>query len=552
MKLNKYIFFTLLASVVSSCNDFLDQVPDNRVDIETPDQVKQLLVDAYCKYNYATVCEFSSDNVVDNNAPDDNGNRYNLTYRDPSDLEAFAWDDIVSNIEEDSPSMIWAGCYHAIAVCNNALEAIARLEAEGRGSEVQAQKGEALISRAYHHFLLANIFSKAYAGEELSENIPAIPYMQKVETEVLVHYERESLASVYRKIEADIKEGLPLINDGAYDVPKYHFNKKAANAFAARFYLFKRDYENVEKYATEALGGAEADPATMMRQFWAKSFTTYDALVAAYSSAQEQCNFLLVPTYSVFGRSRGARFALNRDAQAATILGAGPTWPSYNFHPCFSGKLYIRGSQEYGTIFPKAGELFEYTDKVAGIGFAHIVRCEFTAEETLLARAEARFYMGRKDDGLADLKIWEAARRNVSVAATFRDLTEAQIISFYKTKDPGFGIVKPLHIDEVCPSGKYQLTEDIEPLIQCLLHFRRIETIDDGYRWFDIKRYGIEITHKIGLDRVETLVTNDPRTAIQIPAEVIAAGFAPNDRTPMKKEGGLAKYTGSFRKMIQN
>ncbi|MDE7379301.1 MAG: RagB/SusD family nutrient uptake outer membrane protein [Paraprevotella sp.] len=544
MKLTKYIAVAAVAVLASSCNDFLDQVPDNRVEIGTADECKQLLVDAYLQYNYATICEFSSDNVVDNNSPDENGNRYNLTYRDEADLEAFAWDDIVSNIDTDSPSMVWSGCYHAIAVCNNALDAIAKLEAKGRGSEVQAQKGEALVSRAYHHFILANIFAKAYAGEELSENIPAIPYMQKTETEVLVRYERESLASVYRKIEADLLAGLPLIDDGSYDVPKYHFNKKAANAFAARFYLYKRDYEKVEKYATEALGGEEADPSDLMRKFWVKSFTTYDALVAAYASVEEQCNFMLVPTYSDFTRRRGSRFALNRDAQEATIMSAGPTWPNYNFHPCYSGKIYIRGSQEYGSFFPKAGEFFEYTDKVAGIGFIHIVRCEFTAEETLLARAEARLYLNRKEDAIADLKIWDAARRNVSVAATFKDFTEANVNSFYR--NPGYGIVKPLHIDEVCPSDKYALTKDIETLIQCVLHFRRIETIDDGYRWFDIKRYGIEITHKIGLDRVETLVTNDPRTALQIPAEAIAAGFKPNDRAPMKKDSGVEKYVGSY------
>lgn len=546
MKLTKY-YIAALALFASSCDDFLDQVPDNRVDIETPEQVRQLLVDAYLSYNYATVCEFSSDNVEDNNSPDENGNRYNLTYTDPSDVEAFAWDDIVSNIEEDSPSKIWAGCYHAIAVCNTALQAIEKLEAKGRGDEVKAQKGEALVSRAYHHFILANVFSMAYAGEERSKEIPSIPYMDKLETEVLVKYHREPLSSVYDKIEADILEGLPLIDDASYSVPKYHFNRKAANAFAARFYLYKRDYVNAEKYATAALGGEGADPSALMRQFWAKSFTSYDALVSAYASAEEQCNFMLMSTYSIFNRRRGSRFALNRDAQEATIMSAGPTWPNYNFHPCYSGKIYIRGSQEYGSFFPKAGEFFEYTDKVAGIGFAHIVRCEFTAEETLLVRAEARLYMGKKDDAIADLKIWDAARRNVSISATFRDFTEANVISFYKTKNPGYGIVKPLHIDEVCPSDEYSLTDDIEPLMQCLLHFRRIETIDDGYRWFDIKRYGIEITHKIGLDRVETLKTNDPRTAIQIPAEVIAAGFTPNVRTFVKKDDKVMKYTGSFK-----
>ena len=38
--------------------------------------------------------------------------------------------------------------------------------------------------------------------------------------------------------DADLEEGLPLIDDNIYLRVKYHFNKKAAYAFAARFYLY--------------------------------------------------------------------------------------------------------------------------------------------------------------------------------------------------------------------------------------------------------------------------------------------------------------------------
>ena len=54
---------------------------------------------------------------------------------------------------------------------------------------------------------------------------------------------RKSVAEVYDLIERDILEGIDLIDDSKYHVPAYHFNRNAANAFAARFYLFKRDYE---------------------------------------------------------------------------------------------------------------------------------------------------------------------------------------------------------------------------------------------------------------------------------------------------------------------
>lgn len=544
MKILKYLPLVGAMALVS-CDDYLDKTPDNRVIISTPEQIRQLLINAYSEANYATLCEFSSDNIVDNNAPDDNGVRYNLTYLERTDLEAFSFDDVVSGLDQDSPSYVWSGCYHAIAVCNNALQAIEKLEAEGRGDEVKPHKGEALISRAYHHFILANLFAMPYAGPTLSESILAIPYMTDVEDKLIVKYDRESLASVYRKIQADIEEGLPLIDDALYDVPKYHFNKKAANAFAARFYLYSRQYDKAEKCATDALGGPTGNPATMMRSFWAQTFTSSDANTMYYTSASEPSNLMLMATGSRYARSRGSRFAINGDAKFATIYGKGPTWTQYNFHPCYSGKLYLRGSQEYGLFFLKAGEVFEYTDKIAGIGYPHIIRCEFTAEEALLTRAEARLYLGKVDDAIADMRIWDEGRQNCGQAVSFPTLSRSNIISFYQTNDPGYGICKPLNIDRVCPSDQYQLTDDIWPFVQCVLHFRRIETIDDGLRFFDIKRYGIEITHRIGRDRVETLTIDDPRRALQIPTDVLSAGFAPN-RKPFNMENPPVAFTGSF------
>lgn len=543
MKLNITKYIPLLGLLaMAGCDDYLDKTPDNRVIISTTEQMRQLMIDAYLPYNYTPICELGTDNIIDNNSPDDTGNRYNLTYDSPADLEAYSWEDIVSDIQQDSPSYLWSGCYHSIAVCNNVLEAAARLEAQGKAAEVAPIKGEALVSRAYHHFILANIFALHYAGDQLSEAIPAIPYMDKIEDKVMVNYPREPLSSVYKKIEEDLTAGLPLIDDAIYEVPKYHFNRKAANAFAARFYLFKRDYEKADYHATQALGGPSGDPAGMMRKFWSKTFTTIDALIYAYFSAEEQSNLMLLNTVSSWSRKRGQRFAINRDASKATIFGQGPTWTSFSFHPCYSGKLYLIGSQDYGLFFPKAHEVFQFTDKVAGIGFIHTIRCEFTAEEAILTRAEARLFMAAAgvpsrtgkiytiDDAVADLSIWDKSRQNLPEAITFPELTRERIIDFYQKKDPGYGIVKPLHIDEVTPSDTYTLTPEIEPYVQCALHFRRIETIEDGQRWFDIKRYGIEIEHKIGKDRVERLTLNDPRRALQIPTDVLSAGFAPNNR----------------------
>ena len=555
------------AMSLSSCNDFLDKLPDNRVDPTTPDQLLLMLVDGYSTGNYAKYCELSSDNIIDNNSPDENGVRYNLEANNVIDDEMFAWEDAVSDMDVDSPSSIWEGAYHGIAVANHVLDFINKWRAEHREfseedqAKLAAAEAEAYLVRAYNHFVLVNVFAMPYGKN--SDTDLGVPYVTEPETEVLVNYNRNTVKEVYDLIEQDLLKGLAGVNDSYYDVTKYHFNTKAANAFAARFYLYKRDYENVIKYADNVLGVGTSTAATMMRKYWATNYSNTDANIQAYISAESASNLMLVATNSGFWRTigTGTRYGVNRDAATETLYGWGPTWSNtgYILHPCYIGKLYINGTQEYGVYFLKLGELFEYTDKVAGIGYVHLVRTEFTAEETLLCRAEAKIYTGDIEGAVADLKVWDDSRKDLPATYQFEDLTSELIRSYYDEAahqtpsseyDPRPGVFKKLHIDEVCPSDKYSLTADKLPYIYCLLHFRRIETIFDGYRWFDIKRYGIEVTHHIGRTRVETLTLNDPRRALQIPAEVISAGMEGNNRFPSvggSAAGKFIEYTGSYK-----
>jgi hypothetical protein len=498
----------------------LDKSPDSRAEIDSPEQLTKLLVNGYTSQNYGLIGELSGDNFIDNNSPDENGVYYNLSAFERIHDEIFAWEPAVSSQDNDSPSSVWSGCYHAIAVANQALEAIAKFEAEGRGNEVKAQKGEALLIRAYHHFLLVNIFSEAYKDEVLSKTDSGVPYITAPENTVLVKYSRSNVADTYKKIEKDLLEGLNLIDNSNYKVPKYHFNTQAALAFATRFYLYKRDYIKVLQMSSLVLG---FNPEALMRN-WNADFPTYTAFADGWINVQSPNNFMLLSTYSTFNRIFGTRYGCNRDAADGTIFGTGPTWQSYNFHPCFNGQLYLRGGQEYGIFFPKAGEYFEYTDKIAGIGYAHIVRAEFTAEETLLCRAEAFAYLGFEEFAIDDLKTYDDSRKIAGY--NYKELTDSLIRSFYKPSNTLF--VKIFNTEKLSP--KFIVPADIKPIIDCILHFRRIETIYDGLRWFDIKRYGIEIEHAIGKTEVKTLKWNDLRRAIQIPDEVISAGLSPNKR----------------------
>ena len=77
----------------------------------------------------------------------------------------------------------------------------------------------------------------------------------------MVDYDRATVAKVYEEIEADLKLGITLVNDRFYRHPKFHFNKKAAYAFASRFYLHKGEWQGVHCVASSPTGiGIQTKP----------------------------------------------------------------------------------------------------------------------------------------------------------------------------------------------------------------------------------------------------------------------------------------------------
>lgn len=499
--------------LLSSCDNFLDVMPDNRTTLDSPQKIKDLLITAYPTTNYALICELSADNFIDNRAD-------NPTLKadpfDRMDTEIFGWQAVSSSTEEDSPYNLWEQYYQSIAAANHVLDAIDKLKESGNTTDMSPQKGEALILRAYCHFMLVNIFSKTYKDENISKNDLGITYMTKPERQVVVQYKRNSVAEVYDSIAIDIENGIKLIDDKSYDVPKYHFTKAAADAFASQFYLYKRDYANVIKYANDVLG--EGDPTSLLRD-WSVTYSNPESELDAYLSAKSPANLLLVPTFSTYARRFiNTQYGANGSALDGTLHGSGPTWK--NQPEFLKGWIWTYG-QEYGLIISKIEELFEYTDKVARIGYAHIVRTEFTTDAVLLNRAEAKIMSGDIPGGVADLDYWNKSHKNA------KTLTQENIRSFYTPSKKDF--VFTFHTTELSPD--FTVTSEQKPFIDCVLHFRRLERMLEGQRWFDIKRYGIELTHIAGRDQKEiTLPYDDDRRAIQIPTDVIAAGLEANPR----------------------
>lgn len=536
MKKNILYSIVGLGIVLTGC-DFLDHEPDMRASIDTKQKVQLLLVSAYPSANAAPICEFSSDNIVDNNAPNATGHTNSLNPLDQMYNEIFGWQPVVSSGQQDSPKYIWDGYYTAVATANQALQAIEKLEAQG--INMDAEKGEALLSRAYAHFVLANVFCQAWKNDEESKKDLGITYMLEPETKVAPQYERGTLYDTYKHIEEDLEAGLKLVSDEYYSVPKYHFNTKAAHAFAARFYLYKRQYDKVLEHANYVLGTTDDATQSMMYEAAAAYALSNpeQELLQYWGNIKSVANLLIYTTYSsafYTALPSYGRYQLNGDASNDTFYSGGPCWGSR--WPGFPMWMY---SQEYGNFSSKFYYMFEYTDKVNGYGYIHGITRAFTTNETLLCRAEAKIFTNDIDGAVNDLRIW-AQGYNVNARMDTLEngnvnLTAEKIKSFY-TASKSKGLVPTLNSTKM--SADFTVSDEQLPFVHCLLHFRRIETIHDGLRWQDLKRFGIEITHKQGTDPLKTLVWNDDRRAIQLPQEVIQSGMQANPREVLGDNSG--------------
>lgn len=470
------------------CDDFLDESPDNRQEISTVEDAAELVVLAYSEGSYIFL-EWLTDNVTK-----PNGNSFN-----DWQIENFRFNTVASSINQDTPGFFWENTYNAIAQANQALDLLGRLDEKDNPEKFKATKGEALITRAYNHFMLANVFCLHYSDE--NKNSLGIPYITAPETSLYVEYERGTLEETYKKIKDDIEAALPLISDNFYSgSKKYHFNKKAAYAFASRFYLFTGDYENCIKYANMVLGDGVVT---------SESFRDMDEVFTGANSTQISNQFLN-PDHS-------ANLLLVRSGSFAMRYYTGYRSTNATFAEIFRNN--IQGSNKdfrdlpygYGCCDsrqqPKFTENFIYATATTGQGFN--VNVDLRAEETILNRMEAYVMTNQTQKALDDYNAFAPSRYGNGGQLELKD-----ILTYY---------AKP----------------EKEAMLAFIISERRKEFLNEGLRWFDIKRFDLPVTHidniQTNIDRVPTkdiyrLDAKDLRKAVQIPPNFSIRGIELNPR----------------------
>ena len=530
--MKKYIFGVLTmvsALTLTSCNDFLDKLPDDRAELNSDNKITELLVSSYPSVTNNLIHEMMSDNV------DDNGRGYSS----PVLCEELYRLQDPTEESDDTPYDVWEGFYRSVAVCNQALQAIEQM---GNPQSLLGDKAEAQIVRAYSMFQLANTFCMAWNPEKADEYL-GLPYPLEPEQNVKTEYKRGTLRELYAAIDKDIEEALPNIAlaNAAYSVPKYHFNTKAAYAFAARFNLYYMKYDKAVKYATVALG---SDPTAVMRKYDPYRDLGRQDFGNRWIRSDEDANLLLINSYTrscryLVSSSYNGRFNHNYNMTAYETYWVDGPWGSGS-----SNNSIIYANKLYGTnqcvAYPSYDEQFEYTDKLAHIGYAHGVDAVFTGDMLILERAEAYTLQGKYTEALADINTWlsthceDKEEDGKIVAPAPAPQTLAAVNKFitgldYAKRTPQSNSERSMR-KRMHPQGFTVTAGDMENMLQLILHMKRIESQPHGLRFNDLKRYGIEFTHLVKGEDPIVFIAGDLRGAVQVPNTVMTAGIEGNKR----------------------
>ena len=533
MKIKNIIYkgSLMLASVaiLASCSDQLDTLPDNRTTLDTPKKIAGLLVTAYPDRTPTLFNEWMSDNTDYMGAQNSQGNRGGDQY--------FFWQEQTEG-GNDSPEMVWMLYYEGVYKANEALAAIE--DQGGPNNDIlRNSKGEALLIRAYDHFILANEFCRPYNGKTSTKDA-GLYYATGIAdfSAAAEQSNRGTVADVYAKIAADIEAGIPLLND-TYEVPKYHFNKQAAYAFATRFYLYYEKWEKAKEYADKLLGSNPAASLRDYRALQAMPLSKSDQAVKsaeAYCSASADCNLLVQTSVSNAGMALGPwliskRYTLTNYLSETELFNSNNIWGTSS-NLIWKPFTVNQGESNFALLMKLPRE-FEVINTTTGTGFLHTLNVDFTMDEALLNRAEAEIMLGQNDAACADMTIWMKNFFNTNVT-----LTPTSVQTYFKTVSYAYADAAkmvPSFKKHISPRFTIDAEGSVqESLLQCLLNFRRIETVHQGMRWMDIRRYNIEIPRRlIGANgkpskNLDWLEKDDPRQVVQIPQSIREAGVAGN------------------------
>ena len=499
----KYIIIcSVMLFFLGSCS-FLEEYSQDTIQVRGYEDLEELLIgEGYMNVNasyslengasYYPYIHYMSDETEECEKSDFGSSAFN---RRDAIFGYYTWQDRCGVDESGSSyadeSKDWTKLYYHINVVNNVLDLI---DEYTRGSENDIReamrvKGEAYFLRGAYYFTLVNLYGKPYEASTADADL-GVPLKLTGEIQDVI-FQRESVAQVYKQIEADLKIAEECLGKANLPGTIYQADSTAVHLLMSRFYLYKQDWEQALKYAQKVVS-VRSDLLDL--NGFSGGFLSKNSVETIFSMGGHAITHNTVNQYKSFQVSREQYNIYAEDDLRKSVF----FW-TYND---FVGYAKIAESSSFANNDPAAVYYYNYALAYEGRKVEVSDNFLFRNAEAFLNGAEAAIYLG---DETTALELLEQLR------------------------------VKRFERENYIP-----LQKTGEELVNEIREERRRELCLEGHRWFDLRRYmvcekypyskEIEKVYYVYKDyssdekiekRIYKLEKNDPAYVLPIPHEVL-------------------------------
>ncbi|MHA4896715.1 RagB/SusD family nutrient uptake outer membrane protein [Pedobacter sp. PWIIR3] len=234
------------AGFISSCKKYLDEPPSKSSAIEvTSTQNLDALLENYTVMNNENQAWWRLFGTDDTRIDPEYMTTASFLYGLNTSY-AFTWD---RTFQETVENRDWTFNWGRVFTANLVLSALSKVK--GTEEDKARLKAEAHFVRAVNYWILANTYCLPFT--DANKNEPGLPL--KLSSSFEEDLTRVPLFKIYEQIESDLQEALKITTPLVIGTTprSWRANTAGVNAFAARYYLHRNNYQEAEKYATISL-----------------------------------------------------------------------------------------------------------------------------------------------------------------------------------------------------------------------------------------------------------------------------------------------------------
>lgn len=243
-----------LAAVCSSCGDFLKEVSQDEFEPKTASSFQELMNGE----GYISTSVDPITYMMDDDVQGCKGSLWNEALR--ARQEIFAWQPDYWRVEDDCSAVLgsvknsYKNIYKTISACNIIIERVQGSEGDQQTKDVAMAEAKAM--RAFYYLQLVNTYALPYNDAQTSPSTnPGVPVVTASEVKD-AGVPRATVAEVYGQIVRDVEDACALFGDDATNRGKYRVGYTAAHLLASRVYLYMEDWSKVVEHAGKALAHA--------------------------------------------------------------------------------------------------------------------------------------------------------------------------------------------------------------------------------------------------------------------------------------------------------